>query len=86
MTEAGADGAYGAGTVIAGSEKYGWIEMTSDAWPHEAWRGKCFHELGCDVMTVGMGGLRGSWIWRSMACSYRSPLMEASLLNKGMMG
>ena len=43
--------------VVSGLDKYGWEEMTGDAWPHEDWRGDCFCELGWDMMPVGMGGL-----------------------------
>ena len=54
-----ADGTWVAGTVGVISEKAGKADMTGDAWSHDC-RDDCSSDLDRDVMSVGMGRLRGS--------------------------
>ena len=72
--------------MVAGNEKADRAKMTGDVWTHRDWRGGCARELVWDVMLVGIGRLRGSCIWQSPSCSFRSPLTAASLPNKGAVG
>ena len=72
-------------TMGAISYKSEQVEITSSGWYHDC-RGYCLCELDINVISVGTGRLRGSFIWRSGAYLLRSPQTAASLLTKGVVG